>query len=142
VAAADDAGAAHLIARSSFKALWLAVVIAAGVGVIAPFLIPAAFGHEFKDAVVPLELLLPGVVLYAPVTVLVVYLSVRRGEPWWSLIVAVASLAVTLGSALLLIPGHGANGAAEASSIGYAAGGVIAWGLFVWLRRRGYTRSK
>jgi O-antigen/teichoic acid export membrane protein len=140
VAAADDVQAAHLIARSSFKALWLAVLIAAGVGVIAPFLIPAAFGNEFKDAVVPLELLLPGVVLYAPVTVLVVYLSVRRGEPWWSLIVAVASLAVTLGSALLLIPGHGADGAAEASSIGYAAGGATAWGLFVWLRRRGYTR--
>jgi len=29
-----------------------------------------------------------------------------------------------------------------ASSIGYAAGGAIAWGLFVWLRRRGYTRSR
>jgi O-antigen/teichoic acid export membrane protein len=141
VAATDDAQAAHLIARSSFKALWLAVLIAGAVGAVGPFLIPAAFGHEFKNAVVPLELLLPGVVLYAPVTVLVVYLSVRRGEPWWSLIVAVASLAVTLGSALLLIPAHGANGAALASSVGYAAGGAIAWGLFVWLRRRGYTRS-
>src|SRR6266849_5759508 len=75
---------AALIARSAVRALGLATVIAGGVGAIAPFLIPAVFGHQFRGAVAPLELLLPGVVLYAPVTVLVVYLSVRKAEPWWS----------------------------------------------------------
>jgi O-antigen/teichoic acid export membrane protein len=137
VAAADDRQAAGLIARSSLRALVLAAVIAGAVGAIGPFLIPAVFGKEFDGAVAPLELLLPGVVAYAPVTVLVVYLSLRRSEPWWSLAVSVVSMVVTVGAALILIPAHGARGAAAASSIGYAAGGVLAWLFFASLSRRG-----
>jgi O-antigen/teichoic acid export membrane protein len=136
IAAPDDSHAAALIARSSARALALAVLIAGAVAAIAPFLIPAVFGQEFKGAVVPLELLLPGVVAYAPVTVLVVYLSVRRAEPWWTLIVAIVSMVVTVGAAVALIPSHSARGAAAGSSIGYAAGAALAWGLFAQLRRR------
>jgi O-antigen/teichoic acid export membrane protein len=136
VAATDDRAAAALITRSALRALGLAALIAGGVGAIAPFLIPAVFGHQFKGAVAPLELLLPGVVLYAPINVLVVYLSVRRAQPWWSLGVAVVSMLVTVGAALVLIPGHGARGAAAASSIGYAAGAALAWAFFAGLSRR------
>src|SRR5207249_11710779 len=59
VAARDDRDAAGLVARSSVPALGLAVLIAGAVAAVAPFLIPAVFGHQFKGAVVPLELLLP-----------------------------------------------------------------------------------
>ncbi|MEA2444212.1 MAG: hypothetical protein QOJ12_1504, partial [Thermoleophilales bacterium] len=135
VAAPDDRHAAGLIARSSIRALGLALLIAGAVGAIAPWLIPAVFGKQFKGAVAPLELLLPGVVAYAPVTVLVVYLSVRRAEPWWSLAVSVVSMVVTVGAAALLIPGHGARGAAAGSSIGYVAGAALAWVLFAHLGR-------
>ena len=43
---------------------------------------------------------------------------------------------VTVGAALLLIPGHGARGAAAGSSIGYAAGAALAWAFFAGLSRR------
>jgi O-antigen/teichoic acid export membrane protein len=137
VAATDDRAAAGLITRSSLRALGLAALIAGVVAAIAPFLIPAVFGHQFKGAVTPLELLLPGVVLYAPINVLVVYLSVRRAQPWWSLGVAVTSMLVTVGAALALIPGHGARGAAAASSIGYTVGAALAWAFFAGLSQRG-----
>jgi O-antigen/teichoic acid export membrane protein len=137
VAAQDDRHASALIARSSAKALGLALLIAGAVAAIAPFLIPAVFGKQFKGSVVPLELLLPGVVVYAPVTVLVVYLSVRRAEPWWTLAVSIVSMVVTVGAAVLLIPHHGARGAAAGSTAGYVAGGVMAWAVFAALARRG-----
>jgi O-antigen/teichoic acid export membrane protein len=124
VAAQDDRHASDLIARSALRALGLATLIAGAVAAIAPFLIPAVFGHQFQGAVTPLELLLPGVVLYAPVNVLVVYLSVRKAEPWWSLAVAVCSMLVTVG-------------AAAGSSIGYAAAAALAWAFFAGLSRRG-----
>ena len=141
VAARDEREATALIARSSMRALGFATLVAAVVAAVAPFLIPAVFGHEFKGAVDPLEFLLPGVVLYAPVNVLVVYFSVRLAEPWWSLAVSVLSMLITVGSAMLLIPGHGARGAGIASSIGYAAGAALAWAIFALLRgRRTATR--
>jgi O-antigen/teichoic acid export membrane protein len=140
MAAQDEAGAAALVARSSLRALALTVLVAGAVAAVAPFAIPAAFGRAFDGAVTPLELLLPGVCAYAPVTVLVVYLSVRRARPLASLAVSVVSMLVTVGTALLLIPGHGARGAASASTIGYVGGAVLAWALFAFLARRPEAR--
>ncbi len=75
--------------------------------------------------------LLPGVVVYGPVSILVVYLSVRCGRPRLSLLVSVIGLVVTAAASIVFIPRYGASGAAVASGIGYAAGGLAAWISFV-----------
>ena len=124
--------AATLITRSAAKALAYTAMIAVAVGAVAPYLISPLLGHAFAGATQPLRLLLPGIVVYAPVTILIVYLSVRHGKPRLSLAVSVVGMIVTLIAALILIPRHGASGAAIASSIGYLAGAALAW---VFLRR-------
>jgi O-antigen/teichoic acid export membrane protein len=70
------------------------------------------------------------------VTVLVVYLSVRRERPRLSLVVSVVGMLVTIGGALALVPSHGAAGAALGSSAGYVVGGALSWLLFARLARR------
>jgi Na+-driven multidrug efflux pump len=75
------------------------------------------------------------VILYAPVSILVVYLSVRRGRPGLSLIVSVAGMLLTAGAAFLLVPSLGGSGAAVASSIGYAGGAILTWWFFARLAR-------
>jgi O-antigen/teichoic acid export membrane protein len=136
VQAPDERAAARLVAGAAVRALGLGALISAVVGVAAPFVVPALFGREYEDAVRPLLLLLPGVVAYAPVTVLVVYLSIRRERPRLSLAVSTTGMIVTIVGALLLVPRHGATGAAIGSSAGYVAGGVLAWILFGRLARR------
>ncbi|MDQ3670760.1 MAG: oligosaccharide flippase family protein [Actinomycetota bacterium] len=131
----SDRGAARIVGRGSVRALLITAGVGALVALLAPFAIPAIFGEAFDGASRPLLLLLPGVVLYAPVSVLVVYLSVRRGRPELSLMVALAGMALTLGAAIVLIPDHGSAGAAVASTIGYAAGALLAWFFFVRLSR-------
>jgi O-antigen/teichoic acid export membrane protein len=130
-----EAGARRLIARAALRGLLYTAGAGAVVGLAAPFVIPLLFGEDFSGAAAPLALLLPGIVLYGPVTILVVYLSVRRGRPRLSLAVSVASMLVTTTAALTLIPRFGAEGAAVASTIGYAAGAGLAWLLFSRLRR-------
>jgi len=129
--------AAELVKGSARRALLLTGGVALVVGIAAPFLIPLLFGSDFSDAVVPLAVLLPGVVAYAPVTVLVVYLSVRRGRPRLSLLVSVVALIVTTAAAVALIPPFGTTGAALASAAGYLVGGALAWFLFLRLSREG-----
>ena len=131
----DERDASHLVARSALKGLLYTAGAAAVVALAAPFLIPLLFGDAFETAWRPLALLLPGVVLYAPVTVLVVYLSVRHGRPNLSLAVAVTAMALTIAAAFVLIPRFGGEGAALASTVGYAAGGALAWTFFIRLRR-------
>ena len=126
----DEADATRLVGRSAFKSLLYTGAVAAVVGVAAPFLIPLLFGEDFDGAAWPLAFLLPGVVLYAPVTVLVVYLSVRHSRPHLSLAVSVVAAVVTAALAFVLIPEHGVEGAAIASAAGYAVGAALAWILF------------
>jgi O-antigen/teichoic acid export membrane protein len=128
-------GAVRVIRSACAKGLLYTGGIALAVGALAPFVIPPLFGDEFDGAVRSLALLLPGVVAYAPVTIFVVYLSIRRGRPRLSLLVSFVGLVVTAAMSFVLIPPYGASGAAAASSIGYAAGGVTAWLLFERLAR-------
>ena len=130
-----ERGAARLIARTSGRAVLATAGAAAALGAVAPFVIPLALGEDFSRASRSLALLLPGAVAYAPVSIVTVYLSVRRGRPRLALAVSLVAMVVTLAAALVLIPRYGASGAAAGSSIGYAAGGLAAWLLF-WRTRR------
>jgi O-antigen/teichoic acid export membrane protein len=127
------AGAARLIRNACGRALLYTAALAVAVGALAPFAIPLLFGDDFRGATRPLLLLLPGVVLYGPVSILVVFLSIRSGRPRLSLLVSVIGLVVTAAASFLFIPRWGASGAAAASAVGYAAGGLAAWISFVRL---------
>lgn len=136
IAVADDEKqAAGAISRAALKSLAYTAAVAVLVGIFAPYAFGPLLGDAFSGAGTPLRLLLPGTVLYAPVTTLVVYLSVRRGRPRLSLAVSIVGLVATLVAAVVLIPRYGASGAAAASAIGYAVGGALAWYLFVRLAR-------
>jgi O-antigen/teichoic acid export membrane protein len=124
------AGAARLVRQASAKSLVSSTGVALAIAAAAPFVIPPLFGDEFRGAARPLALLMPGVVAYAPVNVLVVYISIRAGKPRLSLWVSVVGLVVTAALSVVLIPPYGVSGAAVASAIGYAAGGIAAWLTF------------
>jgi O-antigen/teichoic acid export membrane protein len=124
------AGAATLVRKACAKGLLYTAGVAVAIAVAAPFVIPPLFGDEFRGAARPLALLMPGVVAYAPVNILVVYISIRAGRPRLSLWVSVVGLVVTAAMSLVLIPPYGVSGAAVASAIGYAAGGIAAWATF------------
>jgi O-antigen/teichoic acid export membrane protein len=129
----SQAGAVRLIRNACGRGLLYTVGIAVVVGALAPFLIPLLLGDDFRGAVRPLLLLLPGVVAYGPVSILVVFISIRCGRPRLSLLVSVIGLVVTAAASFVLIPRYGASGAAVASTIGYLAGGLAAWITFVRL---------
>jgi O-antigen/teichoic acid export membrane protein len=129
------AGAARVIRAACLKGLLYTTAVAVTLGALAPFVIPPVFGDEFRHAARPLAFLLPGVVAYAPVTILVVYISIRAARPRLSLLVSIVGLVVTAAMSVVLIPPYGASGAAVASSIGYAAGGIAAWLIFERLAR-------
>ena len=131
----DDRAAARLVGRTAVKGFLLTAAVAVPIAAAAPFVIPLVFGDDYKKAATSLALLLPGVVLYAPVSILVVYLSVRRGRPGLSLAVSVAGMVLTAVAAIVLVPRLGGSGAAVASSVGYAGGAILTWWFFARLAR-------
>jgi O-antigen/teichoic acid export membrane protein len=127
--------ASRRVVKAALRALAYTSGAALLVGVAAPFLIPLLFGEAFEGAARPLLFLLPGVVAYGTVTVLVVYISVRRGRPRLALVVSVAAMLVTAAAAVPLIDAYGKSGAAAASSLGYLVGVAMAWLFFGRLAR-------
>ena len=127
---APEGEAVALIRRSLRKGVLYTAAAGVVVAASGPFVIRFALGDDFRDATKPLLLLLPGAVAYAPVQILVVYLSVRRGRPQLSLLAGVVAALVTVALAVPFVSAWGAAGAAAASATGYACGTVVAWIMF------------
>jgi O-antigen/teichoic acid export membrane protein len=128
----DAAQAKAVLARGVRLAFLSAALAAVGLGAVATFAVPAIFGAPFSPAVWPLILLLPGVVAYAPASVVSVYFSMREGRTKHPLLTSVVSGSLTVVLCIALIPSYGAMGAAVASTLGYFTG--IAYYLSAFAR--------
>lgn len=101
--------------------LTLASVV--GMAVAGPLLILYAYGPEFRNALTPMLILLPGM-LFLGLGVVVAGDLRGRGRPGVSSTIAGVTAVVTLALDLLLIPPFGINGAAIASVLAYAFYGL------------------
>ena len=82
-------------------------------------LVPALYGQAFGGSVPALWVLLIGIALFPPVTIVAAYFG-GSGRPSVNARISAAALAVTLIGDLTLIPTFGIVGAAAASSVSYA----------------------
>jgi O-antigen/teichoic acid export membrane protein len=135
VVRSDEESAIAVVRRSLLRSVLYTGGAAALIAIAAPFVVPRALGHAFDGSTRPLLLLLPGALVYAPMQVFVVYLSVRHGRAGLSLAAGAVAMAVTVAASFPLIDAYGASGAAGASAIGYACGAVTAWVFFRRLAR-------
>ena len=103
--------------------IWLTVIGAVFLGAVAPFLVPLVFGKGFHGAVLPLEVLLPGIVAAALVRITTAALIAKKHTKPLVRYMLVA-LVLNLGLNLGLIPPFEATGAALASTIAYAVLGA------------------
>ena len=115
--------------------LVLTATAALGLAVIARPAIRFIYGSAFDGAFLPMLLLLPGVVLLGGGKVLANDVA-GRGFPHYNAIVSGTCLILTVLLDLLLIPDHGAAGAAVASTVAYVAVFGLAAAFWVKVRRR------
>lgn len=103
------------VARLNFTAL---LILATGLGVLAPWIIPLLYGHIFDNSALALQLLLPGI-LFSGATKLLSQLVVQRGHQSFLLLTTSIGALITIGLDFLLIPRWGIAGASVASSVSY-----------------------
>ncbi|MDY7101020.1 MAG: lipopolysaccharide biosynthesis protein, partial [Actinomycetota bacterium] len=102
------------------------VVVAACVGALAPFLLPFAFGEDFRASVVPLLILLPGQVFWNLGNVVSAKLEAddRPGAASQALVLAAV---LTLVAVPIVVPAAGIRGAAVVTTCAQASFFVYAW---------------
>ena len=135
--AALEEHAAHAattrICRQTLFLLSLGVVAFAVVG---PLLIPWVFGEDYRGAIAPLLLLLPGTLAVALYQLLTRNFT-SRGKQQVNIIAAVIALVLNVGLNVALVPRYGISGAALAHGLSY---GVAALTLLVaFVRDSGHS---
>lgn len=91
-------------------------------------LVPRVLGPAYAGSLLPLALLLPGVLLFGAAGSLSAWFTNQLGRPQVPGQVAMLSLLLNAGLALLLVPRLGSAGAALAASLAYAVSvAVLAW---------------
>lgn len=126
--AASVAMGAHPSIESSTALARLTTLLLVGFaiigGILAPLVVPLVFSAEYSASILPLELLIPGVVLFGVGKVLTADLS-GRGHPGVSTVAVAVAVVVMVALDMILIPAYGLPGAGAASSISYAVAFVI-----------------
>ena len=122
---APDAEAFSAKVARLFRVTFLtSIVVFVVLGAVSPFLIPVFYGPAFKASVAPFLIILPGSFCLLALKTLNVDLA-GQGRPYVSLIATVPALAVNVVLNIILLPAHGAVGAAIASLASYGLAGVV-----------------
>jgi O-antigen/teichoic acid export membrane protein len=117
---------------------WAIVVLAGAalvIGLAAPVLVPVAFGSSYRPAVGSVLLLLPGMICYAPATIIIEYFIVQRGRPAKAAAIAGVSILISVALNLALTHRLRAAGASLASTASY--GGMLATACWLFKKDTG-----
>ncbi len=99
-------------------------ILAACLGLAAPWLVPGLFGSVFRDSISALWWLLPGII-FVCASKLLGLLVIQGNMIRFNLYGAAAAAVVTIGLDFLLVPRWGITGAAVASSLAYLTNLVV-----------------
>lgn len=114
----------------------LAISVAAGCALVAlaPFVLPLLYGHQFRGAVVPTIVAVPGVIAWSSSKILSNMLTYKLGRVRLVAATSAAGLAlnVALNALSLNLTGLGITGPALASTISYA----FVAAAVLWIARR------
>jgi len=128
----ENAEAAAVTCRRALFVTLLATLATVAVG---RFLITFAYGQEFSPAVSSFYILAPSALLYTIHRVLSSALA-GRGMPEATLYGGLASVPVTIGLGLVLIPAWGIEGAATASLAAYATNALCIMAIFTAVTKK------
>ena len=120
----EDGGRSLAVARLVRETIVLGLIIGFAAVLFGPFLIPIVFGKEFSASVPPFLVLLPAVLAMAIGRIAVSDLM-RRDRLEATVIASVCAMVLNVACNLVLIPAHGAMGAAGASLVSYLAYAIL-----------------
>ena len=97
--------------------------------IVSPVFIPLIFSSSFLGAVLPFIILLPGVIIFTLTTILAAYFAGINKQAI-NLKISLLCFFTILAGDIILVPRFGKEGAAAASSIGYALSGFASLYFF------------
>jgi len=119
----------RITAQATRFSFWIGLIAGITLSLLSIVALPLVYGEAFRDSIVPLLWLMPGVVVIGPAFVLAAYIG-GIGKPHLNMYISVAGLFLTVLLDLLLIPRLSIAGAAIASTVSYSLIAMLTTILF------------
>ena len=136
LAGSEERAAHAATTRVCRYTLFILLVGVIGFAIAGPILIPLVYGADYRGAVRPLLILLPGVLLMALYQLLTRNFT-SRGKQQVNILAAVVALTLNVGLNIVLIPRFGIAGAALANGLSYGTAALTL--LIAFVRDSGHT---
>ncbi|MFN8545926.1 MAG: flippase [Candidatus Binatia bacterium] len=139
LAGATDRDAHVATSRVCRHTLLITVAVGLVYAVLGPFVIRLLYGQRFVASIVPMQLMLPGIVMISLYLILTRNFTSRNRQEV-NLVAAFAALAINVGCNWVLIPRWGIAGAAVSTAVSYSVAALIL--LVVFVRESGHSVSE
>jgi O-antigen/teichoic acid export membrane protein len=136
LAGASERDAHAATVRVCRMTLALAIVCWVGCAVAGPLVVRLLFGSQYLAAILPMELMLPGIVTMSLYHILTRNFT-SRNKQQVNLVAAVIALTTNITLNLVLIPRYGIAGAAVSTAVSYSLAAMVLLAVFV--RESGYS---
>jgi O-antigen/teichoic acid export membrane protein len=130
VAGTSFEDAAALVARLTRNVLIVEIFFALVLAVVAPPLIKLVYGPRFEQSALVLQLLLPGMAIYAVRALMGYFILVRLDRPFFLMMSQSVSALTCAAISLAMFPSFGIAGAATATSVTYCLLVVVQAAVF------------
>jgi O-antigen/teichoic acid export membrane protein len=138
LAGAPEPDAHAATSRVCRNTLFVTVAVGLVYALFGGLAIRLLYGHAYTDAVLPLRLMLPGIVMISLYLILTRNFTSRNRQQV-NIVAAVAALGINVGCNWVLIPRWGIAGAAISTAISYTVAAAIL--LVVFVRESGHSVS-
>lgn len=119
------ASSARMTARVIRVCTALVALVALIAEIAGPWVVDAVFGSRFRDAGLPLRILLPGIVAFSTAGVFAAFFLLQIGKPLIVSAVNVAMILIQAIACVVFVPRFGMAGAAAASTGTYILGALL-----------------
>lgn len=133
----SDAESAAFVLRIVHLNILLLLLVSPLLFLSAYWAVPLFFGESYREGVIPLLILLPGVLLYGAASTISAFFTNRLGRPELCQRIALLSLIINVALSLVALPLMGISGGALASSVAYA--GSIVFSLHQFSKHSGVS---
>ncbi len=130
----DEKATPEMVLPLTRTVLALVFIIAIGLYIVSPFVVPLFFGEAFDASSLMLQIILPGIVVMSVFRVLSGQIA-GMGKPQVTLYIFVPALVINIMLNYLWIPKYGGNGAAMASNVSYFLGVTGYWIYYTRLHK-------
>jgi O-antigen/teichoic acid export membrane protein len=131
IAKLDDINKSAVLTTQVHRILFYSVaILALLIGLSAPWLIPILYGESFRFSVLPLQIMLPGAVLFATTRRTISKFMTANGLNLYASYIQIVGAITGLGLYLYLIPRYDFIGAAIATTLASVISTLFAMGLF------------